>query len=114
MRYANLIPFRTQFHGQGPIFFFSAISAPTALNTSITHEWQYRDEQNGAWKTSAEIHFPIAGGRDGGYRAYSQKDSITPGRWRVNVLTKDGQSLGSYTFTVVAENTEASLREVSL
>lgn len=112
--YANLIPFRTHFHGGGSIFFFSAISAPTALNTVITHEWQYRDETRGAWVTSAEIHFPISGGREGGYRAYSQKNDIAPGKWRVNVLTQNGQSLGSYTFIVSAELGNTPLLEVSL
>ncbi len=89
-------------HTQGePVFFYSAVFAPTALNTTTLHEWQYYNEQQGAWVTTDRLSFRITGGRDGGYRGYSAKQSILPGLWRVNVITERGQLVGRTTFTVV-------------
>lgn len=89
-------------HTQGEsVFFYSAVFAPTALNTTILHEWQYYSEQQGIWKTTDRLGFQITGGRDGGYRGYSVKQSIVSGQWRVNVVTLRGQLVGRTTFTVI-------------
>lgn len=94
--------YHPQFHyAQGePVFFYSAVFAPTALNTTILHEWQYYNEQQGIWMTTDRLGFQITGGRDGGYRGYSVKQSILPGLWRVNVVTERGQLIGRTTFSV--------------
>lgn len=94
--------YRPEFHRvQGkPVFFFSAVFAPTALNTTILHEWQYFDEARRVWVTTDRFAFQITGGRDGGYRGYSVKQSTVPGRWRVNVITERGQLVGQTSFTV--------------
>jgi hypothetical protein len=95
--------YHPQFHCTqgGPVFFYSAVFAPTALNTTILHEWQYYNELLGAWVTTDRLGFQITGGRDGGYRGYSVKQSILPGLWRVNVITERGQLVGRITFTVI-------------
>lgn len=84
-----------------PVFFFSAVFAPTKLGTTILHEWQYFNEEQSAWVTTDRLGFQIVGGRDGGYRGYSVKESVAPGRWRVNVITERNQLLGRTTFTVI-------------
>ncbi len=44
----------------------------------------------------------VVGGRDGGFRTYSEKTlGLTPGHWRVNVLTTRGQVIGSVRFNLV-------------
>jgi hypothetical protein len=43
---------------------------------------------------------PITGGREEGYRLYSLKQSVTPGLWRVKVMTISGQTLGKINFRV--------------
>jgi hypothetical protein len=83
-----------------PAYFFSSVFAPTRLSTEIVHRWEYYDGQKGQWVTSLKIQFPIYGGRDGGYRGYSLKTSLSSGLWRVSVETARGQVLGRRQFTI--------------
>ncbi len=85
------------------LYAYSAIFAPADLSTTIVHEWQYYDASTKDWKTAAVLSFSISGGRDDGYRGYSKKSHLTPGKWRVNVKTTRGQVLGRIPFTVVTQ-----------
>lgn len=80
---------------------FSSVFAPTDINTKIVHRWLYYDEVSGKWVERSVIEFTMKGGRDTGYRGYSEKGAITPGKWRVEVRTARGQLLGRTTFDVV-------------
>lgn len=84
-----------------PIYFYSAVFAPTSFNVPIFHEWQYFDDVKNEWKTTDTLQFEVIGGRDGGYRGYSLKMNIFAGEWRVNVITKRGQHVGRTSFTVL-------------
>lgn len=84
-----------------PIFSYSAVFAPTKIHTNIFHRWLYFDEQKGKWMEISKIQFPIVGGRDGGYRGYSVKYGVKPGKWRVDVINEKGQVLGRTNFRVV-------------
>ncbi len=88
--------------GNEPIYVYSAIFAPTDLTAKVVHEWAFWDEPNNRWKTTDQIEYSIYGGRDEGYRGFSVKAHITPGKWRVSVKTKNGQLLGRTKFTIVA------------
>jgi hypothetical protein len=90
-----------QLPGQ-PVYAYSAVFAPTDIRTPILHRWSYRDERTGRWASAGAVRFQIAGGRDGGFRGYSTKSGVTPGLWRVEVVTSRGQLLGRKTFHVVA------------
>ncbi len=79
---------------------YSAVFAPTALNTNIVHHWQHYDEAKEKWVTVTHATFPIVGGRDGGYRGYSWKLNVESGYWRVNVETPNGQLLGRIKFKI--------------
>ncbi len=92
-----------------PIYVWSAIFAPTNLTTTILHEWQKYDETEGKWVITNSFSYPIVGGRDGGYRGYSVKGDVTPGEWRVRVLTRYGQVIGQVSFTVVRSETAPEL-----
>jgi hypothetical protein len=94
-----------------PVYFYSAVFAPTALTAPIYHEWQYYDETKGAWTTTMRVSFPIFGGRENGYRGYSTKSAITPGRWRVLVKTERGQLIGKTAFTIVPASAPVYLEE---
>ena len=83
-----------------PVYAFSAVFAPTRLSTTILHQWSHYNEHTRAWETTDQLSFPINGGRDGGYRGYSVKRNIHPGRWRVEVVTNRGQLIGRTTFRV--------------
>lgn len=78
----------------------TSIFAPANLNTRIVHSWQYHNPVTGKWEQRDELSFGIAGGRQEGYRGYSRKSRMDPGRWRVDVETTRGQVLGRVTFTV--------------
>ncbi len=83
-----------------PIYYYSAIFAPTKISTKIFHRWLFYDEQKRDWIIKGKLNFPIVGGRDGGYRGYSYKHGIEEGKWRVEVITERGQILGRDTFRV--------------
>lgn len=79
---------------------YTSVFAPTGLATTIVHHWSYYNTQTKTWVSANKIPFSIVGGKDAGYRGYSTKDSISPGKWRVDVETSRGQVVGRLTFLV--------------
>lgn len=60
------------------------------------------------------IPLKISGGREGGYRAYSFKQRIDPGDWRVDVESQDGRIIGRVSVTIEAQSeTQPTLTTVS-
>lgn len=112
-RYLTYAPVYHRAPGE-PIYVWSAVFAPSGLSTRVLHEWQRYDEKRGKWITTSTISFPILGGRDGGYRGFSQKKSGEAGRWRVQVITEYGQLIGRITFEVVDASTTPPLVETRL
>lgn len=92
-----------------PVYAYSAIFSPAEFNTKIIHEWQYYDSYAGDWATITTINLFAEGGREEGYRIYSIKNSITPGKWRVNVITSQGHVIGRLRFNAVQTNQKPSL-----
>lgn len=82
------------------ISMYSAVFAPTGLSTNIAHSWEYFDAESNAWIPQGRISFPISGGRDSGFRGYTEKSNIFEGKWRVQVVTKRDQVLGRVVFTL--------------
>ena len=83
-----------------PAYAYSAIASPTSFSISTVHQWQYKNPTSGKWETRAEIAVPISGGRAEGFRTYSLVRSLTEGQWRVNVKTRNGQTIGRIPFRV--------------
>jgi hypothetical protein len=100
----------TMFNETGA-YCFTSILAPAKLSTGINHRWDYYDEISGKWRTSALISFPITGGRDNGYRGYSQKSNLSPGYWRCSAETITGALIGRTTFTVINSLSEPLISE---
>jgi len=111
--YKRYLLYNTQYHRTAgeSAFVFTAIYAPSGLNTVILHEWQSKDPEDG-WVTQSVVPFTISGGRDEGYRGYSTKSALHEGKWRVNVLTSNGQVIGRVAFTIFNASTTLELREV--
>jgi len=82
----------------GTVAVYTSIFAPGDLKTSIYHHWQYK--KDGEWITKDKLAFGIFGGRKEGFRGYSIKSDVPPGKWRVDVETKRGQVLGRVRFSV--------------
>ncbi len=91
-----------------PLYAYAAIFAPGSLNTRVVHEWQYRNEF-GEWVTATRISITLSGGRDQGFRTYSNKTSLTPGIWRVNIENPRGQLIGRVNFEIIAVDTQVPL-----
>jgi hypothetical protein len=78
---------------------FVRIRAPVGLSQDVFFEWWHRGER------LDRIQETIQGGSLAGYRTYSRKVNIPAdprGRWRVDVLTPEGQLICRLRFEVVA------------
>lgn len=73
---------------------WSAIAAPRGLRDRLRHVWR----QDGVVR--AELTLALRGGRAQGFRAWSFKRAVTPGRWTCTVETDSGQVLGRRAVTV--------------
>ena len=82
------------------VYSYSAVFAPTKIDTKIYHRWSYFDEQKNEWVVTDRLGFSIVGGRDGGYRGYTMKRNIIHGEWKVEVITGRNQILGYTKFKV--------------
>jgi hypothetical protein len=87
------------------LYAYSAVFAPIALTTTITHEWQWYDPTAKQWVTEARVAYPISGGRLAGYDGYSTVESLAAGKWRVNIETINNLVIGRINFIVVAAST---------
>ncbi len=96
-------------NNDSPVYAYSAIFSPKSLNLTILHEWQYYNEQNKKWVTDKVISLPVIGGRDGGFRTYSLRSDLAPGRWKVNIKTEHNQNIGHLRFNIINSNAEIPL-----
>lgn len=82
------------------VYAYTAVFAPASIGTTIRHHWLYENPKTGVWEEKSVLPFAIVGGRDGGFRGYTEKRSIAPGQWRIEVRTERGQLLGRTTFEI--------------
>lgn len=89
------------------VYVFTSIFAPTALEKSVAHHWQWKNPETGRWDTADRIEYQITGGRDHGFRGFTFKSNIQTGQWKVEVLTEEGQVIGIVRFDVeMGESTD--------
>lgn len=93
---------------------YSSIFAPTALATTIRHKWQWYDPTAKRWILKATVAYPIAGGREGGYRGYTTVFARDAGEWRVSVETVDGRHIAQIPFTVEQVATSSPTETITL
>ncbi|HDZ45720.1 hypothetical protein LCGC14_0098360 [marine sediment metagenome] len=87
------------------LYVYTAIRAPRGLSETITHAWHH----NGQEMDVVELN--INGGREQGYRAWSNKQNFPAdpsGEWRVDIMTSSGQRLGLIRFKVSEDEELAS------
>lgn len=92
------------FPADEPIYCFTAVFAPVTLNTTVYHHWYFRSNSSKPFTHADKIPIKISGGRDGGYRAYTFKQRLDPGDWRVDVETEDGRVVGRVSVRVEQQN----------
>ncbi|MBM3204979.1 DUF2914 domain-containing protein [Candidatus Uhrbacteria bacterium] len=81
------------------VYVFTSVYSPADLDTIIFHQWEFYDPSAQAWIKKDRLSFPITGGNAIGYRGYTFKTRLAPGKWRVRVETELGQVLGRVQFT---------------
>ena len=96
------------------VYFFSSVSAPAELTAPISHVWEVYNEGTHRWEEKSTISFTLAGGGDNGYRAYSQKENISEGLWRVTVKVGAKRIVGRVKFYVTKTQDENVLVEERL
>lgn len=103
----NFFPGRTLYQEKGErVYAYTAVYSPADLDTRIFHQWEFYDPAQHKWIRKDRLSFYIAGGRVEGYRGYTYKTDLTPGKWRVSVETARRQVLGriSFTYTKIAQS----------
>ncbi|HTE48888.1 MAG TPA: DUF2914 domain-containing protein [Candidatus Paceibacterota bacterium] len=107
-RYLQLYPdFKKA--SDAPVYAYSAIFSPKDLDLTIIHEWQHFDEMQNKWTTAGQISLPVVGGRDGGFRTYSARSNLGPGKWRVNIKTLQNKTIGRLRFNIMPVDAEPIL-----
>ncbi len=96
------------------VYFFSAVQAPALLTAPISHTWEWYNEDMKQWEEKTTVAFTLAGGRDDGYRAYSKKENVPTGLWRVTVKVDDKRIVGRMKFRVLKSEEEQVLLPISL
>lgn len=93
------------------VYVYSAVAAPIRFGTNVSHRWE-RNIPGKGWTIDSEVSFPIAGGREGGYRGYSMRSNLIEGPWRVSVVAPGGQIIGRIYFEIdVVEELPALTQE---
>lgn len=83
------------------VYVYSAIFAPTRLNTNVWNVWQKYNEEEKDWQDISRVFYKIEGGRDQGYRGYSFISNVGVGKYRVDIQTKEGLVVGRIKFKVI-------------
>jgi len=81
------------------VYCFTSVFVPNGIRTTIRHRWEF-DTEDG-WRTADVRSFSIEGGRQAGYRGYTYKQNVTPGRWRVTAESESGAAIGIVQVEVV-------------
>ncbi len=113
VRYLNFTPTLHITLGES-VSAYSSVFAPTTLKTTIAHRWQWYSSTQNEWLTRSVIAYPIIGGRDGGYRGYSEVPVYEIGKWRIIVETADGRVIVRIPFNIKEAHARASLETVVL
>jgi hypothetical protein len=86
------------------VYCFTAVFSPVGLRESIVHHWQVKNSEDDWMTTDRHGNLIRQGGRDGGWRSYSYKKNLTPGKWRIEVKTAGGRLLGRIPLEITPTN----------
>nr|MBA2321865.1 DUF2914 domain-containing protein [Deltaproteobacteria bacterium] len=81
------------------VFCFTAIFAPRGAELALAHAWE-RWDPAGRWVETDRNPWSMHGGRDGGWRSWTAKSNVSPGEWRVRILTADDIEVGRVRFSI--------------
>ena len=58
------------------------------------------NEKKSTWEQMKRVSYPIASGRDGGYRGFTSVDNPPVGDWKLRIINSDNRLIGEYAFRV--------------
>lgn len=94
---------------------YASIFAPSGLKTKVVIQWYYDDPQKG-WTKDLTTGVNMRGGREAGFRTWSNKQFFKPGKWIVAVETENGRVIAKTHFHVepVPAGTPVEFKDVKL
>lgn len=95
------------YNNSDTVFVYTSIFAPSDLQKSVLHKWQWYSPETESWNITDNISYEVTGGREGGYRGFTFKENIWPGQWKVAVTTDNGLVLGVIQFNIISDSTLA-------
>ena len=96
----------------GKVWYFSSVFAPSEVKVDLEHRW-WKETANG-WQKTDVIPLRLGrGGREEGWRFYSNKGRGLLGDWKVQTALKNGPILGESSFRVV-ESSPRTLKKRDL
>lgn len=91
------------------VYFVTSVYAPAELKAELQYMWYFQNPNTHKYTLTDKItssRMVIKGGKETGFRSYTRKKNITPGKWRVEVAYKNGAVIGSGAFEVIDKNIE--------
>lgn len=91
------------------VYFLTSVYAPAKLKAELEYLWYYQDPTTGKYSLTDRIssgRMTINGGRESGFRTFTRKKNVPPGKYRVEIAYKNGAVIGSGTFEVFGEPPE--------
>lgn len=89
------------YHAPGEkLFLLSSVFGPSKVEVELEQRWMWEDPVSGEWQKRGSVPFLMRGGRESGWRLYSNKQIMEPGYWRVVTALKDGAEIGQIEFVV--------------
>ncbi len=82
------------------VFVYTSIFSPSKLNVKIYHRWSRLNTATNEWQITDKIGYNLVGGREKGFRGYTNKSQITDGQWKVEVITEQDIIIGIISFSV--------------
>ncbi len=83
------------------VFCYAAVFAPVALKKKIFHHWCFWNPAKGQYEEQDKQGYLIQGGRKEGYRGFTFKKNVSPGRWLIELKTEEGKVLGTVNFNII-------------
>ncbi|MCF0224719.1 MAG: DUF2914 domain-containing protein [Fibrobacter sp.] len=97
------------------VYFLTSVYAPAKLQAELEYRWYYQDPTTKKYKLTDRIsssRMTLNGGRESGFRSFSRKKNVPPGKYRVEMAYKDGAVIGSGAFEVIeGENENGFVRD---
>lgn len=92
------------------LYGISSVFAPSRVKVEIEHRWFYRGGEG--WEQVDVIPFKMEGGRRDGWRIHSNKRSLAPGEWKLEVAVAQGAVMGFVRFNISSDPEGPDMRFV--